>query len=301
TGEFDNFLHQEAVSYMTEYNTQREIVFYPGDNQLDPWNEGEYLYQLVGGDSAPPFGSTAASHAYNDPTAMMFPGVLEQKPNFLADLTAVQGSPSSEVHSLRFVSCRESKRTNRLQKKEVYIKKPLNAFMLFMKDKRSTVRPSIRVQGSGAVNAFLGSVWKSLSREEQQKYFEEAEKQRILHQQQYPGWSTRDNYGKMRGKTHKKKLEVGDDTDGENAFLRSAACSKSWKCGRVRSLIAVYLCASAESSESEAEESPPSKWMMMTPKYMEKLKASKSRTLRTKSHFQMNLRSRQPPNYQNST
>lgn len=36
--------------------------------------------------------------------------------------------------------------------------------------------------------------WKSLSREEQQKYYEEAEKQRILHQLQYPGWSTRDNY-----------------------------------------------------------------------------------------------------------
>ncbi|XP_029697826.1 lymphoid enhancer-binding factor 1-like isoform X2 [Takifugu rubripes] len=287
SGEFDNFLHQEAVSYMTEYNTQREIVFYPGDNQLDPWNEGEYLYQLVGGDSAPPFGSTAASHAYNDPTAMMFPGVLEQKPNFLADLfeadlstfptlpstfsapPPVPPAPYTPHYHQQDSSSGESKRTNRLQKKEIYIKKPLNAFMLFMKDKRSTVRSSIRVQGSGAVNAFLGSVWKSLSREEQQKYFEEAEKQRILHQQQYPGWSTRDNYGKMRGKTHKKKLEVGDDTD--------------------------------ESSESEAEESPPSKWMMMTPKYMEKLKASKSRTLRTKSHFQMNLRSRQPPNYQNST
>lgn len=57
-----------------------------------------------------------------------------------------------------FVSCRESKRTKLLQKKQVYIKKPLNAFMLFMKEKRSTVRPSIRVQGSGVVNAFLGSV-----------------------------------------------------------------------------------------------------------------------------------------------
>lgn len=75
---------------------------------------------------------------------------------------------------------------------------------------------------------------------------------------------------------------------------------RHWKCGRVRRLIAVYLCASEESSESEAEESPPSKWMMMTPKYMEKLKASKRRTLGTKSHFQMNLRSRQPPNYQKS-
>lgn len=45
TLEFDNFLYQEAVSYMTQYNTQREIVFYPGENQLDPWNEGEVRCQ----------------------------------------------------------------------------------------------------------------------------------------------------------------------------------------------------------------------------------------------------------------
>lgn len=45
TGGFSNFLHQEAVSYMTEYNTQREILFYPEDNQLDPWNEGQVRCQ----------------------------------------------------------------------------------------------------------------------------------------------------------------------------------------------------------------------------------------------------------------
>lgn len=45
TGEFDHFHRQEAVSSMTEYNTQREIVFYPGDNHLDPWNEREVRCQ----------------------------------------------------------------------------------------------------------------------------------------------------------------------------------------------------------------------------------------------------------------
>lgn len=51
---------------------------------------------------------------------------------------------------------RESKRTKQTQKNQVYIKKPLNAFMLFMKEQRPNVRPAIGLQGSGAVSAFLG-------------------------------------------------------------------------------------------------------------------------------------------------
>lgn len=53
---------------------------------------------------------------------------------------------------------RESKRTKQTQKNQVYIKKPLNAFMLFMKEQRPNVRPAISLQGSGAVSAFLGLV-----------------------------------------------------------------------------------------------------------------------------------------------
>lgn len=56
------------------------------------------------------------------------------------------------------VSDRKINQTERPQKKQAYIKKPLNAFMLFMKEQRPTVRPAIRCQGSGAVNAFLGTV-----------------------------------------------------------------------------------------------------------------------------------------------
>lgn len=64
-----------------------------------------------------------------------------------------------------FVSVFDRKRnqTERPQKKQAYIKKPLNAFMLFMKEQRPTVRPAIRCQGSGAVNAFLGTVVRVLS------------------------------------------------------------------------------------------------------------------------------------------
>lgn len=36
--------------------------------------------------------------------------------------------------------------------------------------------------------------WHSLSREDQQKYYEMARKERQIHMQMFPGWSARDNY-----------------------------------------------------------------------------------------------------------
>lgn len=39
-----------------------------------------------------------------------------------------------------------------------YIKKPPNAFMIFMKEQRSKILPEILKQGSGAVNAVLGKM-----------------------------------------------------------------------------------------------------------------------------------------------
>lgn len=52
-----------------------------------------------------------------------------------------------------FVSCRVRKEIKRPQKK-----KPVNAFMLFMKEKRPTVKSTIKRRGNSAVTAHLGSV-----------------------------------------------------------------------------------------------------------------------------------------------
>lgn len=40
--------------------------------------------------------------------------------------------------------------------------------------------------------------WHALSKEEQQKYYEMARKEREKHMVLYPGWSARDNYGKRK-------------------------------------------------------------------------------------------------------
>lgn len=115
-----------------------------------------------------------------------------------------------------------------------YVKKPLNAYMLYLKEQRSNVKAEIRSKGGSAVNAFLGAQvsvtfetlfhlfvlkywqekylttscetfrclrftvlrpqWKTLTKQQKAKYFQEAEQQRLLHKRLNPGWSTKDNY-----------------------------------------------------------------------------------------------------------
>ncbi|XP_030595667.1 transcription factor 7-like 1 [Archocentrus centrarchus] len=80
----------------------------------------------------------------------------------------------------------------------VYVKKPPNAFMLFLKEQRPKVKAELTNSASAAVNAVVGERWKSLSKAQQAKYYEQAEEERLLHTQQHPQWSSKDNYGKKR-------------------------------------------------------------------------------------------------------
>lgn len=87
-----------------------------------------------------------------------------------------------------------------------HIKKPLNAFMLYMKDMRSKVVSECTLKESAAINQILGKRWHALDRQEQAKYYEMARKERALHMQLYPGWSARDNYA-QQGKKKKRKRD----------------------------------------------------------------------------------------------
>ncbi|TWW77289.1 hypothetical protein D4764_12G0006790 [Takifugu flavidus] len=133
---------------------------------------------------------------------------------------------------------------------------------------QATVRPAIIWKSSGAVNAFLGSVCKSLSRKEQKKYYQATAKERLRHQQQYPGLSNNDNYVRQNAdKSRKEKTqEVMED-------------------------------AEKVSSKSESEETPPSKWMMLMPKYGDKFNNYYNRPHETECRCQMKLRSRKRPNF----
>ncbi|KAK7144062.1 hypothetical protein R3I93_015040 [Phoxinus phoxinus] len=85
--------------------------------------------------------------------------------------------------------------------KKPVIKKPLNAFMLYMKEMRAKVIAECTLKESAAINQILGRRWHALTREEQAKYYELARKERQLHMQLYPSWSARDNYIQVEGGT----------------------------------------------------------------------------------------------------
>ncbi|XP_046723655.1 transcription factor 7 isoform X3 [Silurus meridionalis] len=99
----------------------------------------------------------------------------------------------------------ESKRER--EPKKPVIKKPLNAFMLYMKEMRAKVIAECTLKESAAINQILGRRWHALTREEQAKYYELARKERQLHMQLYPSWSARDNYGKKKRRKRDKQQD----------------------------------------------------------------------------------------------
>uniref|UniRef100_A0AAY4EF08 HMG box domain-containing protein n=1 Tax=Denticeps clupeoides TaxID=299321 RepID=A0AAY4EF08_9TELE len=93
--------------------------------------------------------------------------------------------------------------------KKPVIKKPLNAFMLYMKEMRAKVIAECTLKESAAINQILGRRWHALTREEQAKYYELARKERQLHMQLYPSWSARDNYVSATPSRHSSRQAQG--------------------------------------------------------------------------------------------
>ncbi|XP_015205005.1 transcription factor 7 isoform X4 [Lepisosteus oculatus] len=150
--------------------------------------------------------------------------------------------------------------------KKPVIKKPLNAFMLYMKEMRAKVIAECTLKESAAINQILGRRWHALSREEQAKYYELARKERQLHMQLYPSWSARDNYGKKKRRKREKQQDSSSDP-GSPKKCRArfglnqqtdwcGPCRRKKKC--IRYLQGERRCASPDSSDGSAIDSPPS-------------------------------------------
>ncbi|KAK2820395.1 hypothetical protein Q5P01_023354 [Channa striata] len=97
-----------------------------------------------------------------------------------------------------------------------YIKKPLNAFMLFLKEQRQNVVAEIKIRDNATVNCILGQRWALLSQDEKAKYYEQAEKEKLLHAMQNPGWSSSDNYGKKRKRQRRKTPTAAESPETEH-------------------------------------------------------------------------------------
>ncbi|OTF75075.1 hypothetical protein BLA29_002781 [Euroglyphus maynei] len=87
-----------------------------------------------------------------------------------------QSSSSSLQKQLQQQQQDEQEEREREQK--MHIKKPLNAFMIYMKEMRSKVIAESTLKESAAINQILGKKWQDLSRDEQEKYYDKARKER---------------------------------------------------------------------------------------------------------------------------
>ncbi|KAI8425725.1 hypothetical protein MSG28_011517 [Choristoneura fumiferana] len=139
-----------------------------------------------------------------------FPGGTYPYPMLSPEMSQVAASCGGSDKPNESTASNNSKEQN----KKPHIKKPLNAFMLYMKEMRAKVVAECTLKESAAINQILGRRWHSLSREEQAKYYEKARQERQLHMQLYPGWSARDNYGygskKKKRKKDRSPAELGE-------------------------------------------------------------------------------------------
>ncbi|XP_040885303.1 transcription factor 7-like 2 isoform X16 [Toxotes jaculatrix] len=193
-----------------------------------------------------------------------------------------QESSHSDISSLNSSKQTDAKKEEE-KKKQVHIKKPLNAFMLYMKEMRAKVVAECTLKESAAINQILGRRWHALSREEQAKYYELARKERQLHMQLYPGWSARDNYGKRKKRKREKQqaesnehreyfpnpcLSLPPITDAntpkkcralfglDQLSLWCKPCRRKKKC--IRYIQGEGSCASPPSTDGSLLDSPPS-------------------------------------------
>ncbi|XP_048360891.1 transcription factor 7-like 2 isoform X10 [Sphaerodactylus townsendi] len=178
--------------------------------------------------------------------------------------TVKQESSQNDVGSLHSSKHQDSKKEE--EKKKPHIKKPLNAFMLYMKEMRAKVVAECTLKESAAINQILGRRWHALSREEQAKYYELARKERQLHMQLYPGWSARDNYGKKKKRKRDKQPGEANDANTpkkcralfglDRQSLWCKPCRRKKKC--VRYIQGEGSCVSPPSSDGSVLDSPPS-------------------------------------------
>ncbi|KAB1266656.1 Transcription factor 7 [Camelus dromedarius] len=146
------------------------------------------------------------------------------------ELVAFQNEGEEQDHKSRDSATGPRARPGRAQVKEAKkptIKKPLNAFMLYMKETRAKVTAECTLKETAAISQILGRRWHALSQEEWARYYELARKERQPHMQLNPGWLGRDNYGKKKRWSREKHQESNRDPGSpKHAVLTLASVSR---------------------------------------------------------------------------
>uniref|UniRef100_A0A8C4ZPV6 Transcription factor 7 like 1b n=1 Tax=Gadus morhua TaxID=8049 RepID=A0A8C4ZPV6_GADMO len=217
--------------------------------------QGQPMYSIPPGGFRHPYPALAMNASMSSLVSSRFsPHMVTHSPHGLHQTgiphpAIVSPAIKQEPHGDHISSSMHARKSPGPPKKEEdkkpHIKKPLNAFMLYMKEMRAKVVAECTLKESAAINQILGRRWHSLSREEQAKYYELARKERQLHSQLYPGWSARDNYGKRK----KRKRDNKPDSTPEDFSIRNKK-----QC--VQYLPPEKMCDSPASSHGSMLDSP---------------------------------------------
>ncbi|XP_051542052.1 transcription factor 7-like 1-A [Myxocyprinus asiaticus] len=217
--------------------------------------QGQHMYSIPPGGFRHPYPALAMNASMSSLVSSRFsPHMVPHPPHGLHHTgiphpaivsPAIKQEPSGD-NSSNSAHGKPSVPMKKEEERKPHIKKPLNAFMLYMKEMRAKVVAECTLKESAAINQILGRRWHSLSREEQAKYYELARKERQLHSQLYPGWSARDNYGKRK----KRKRDIKPDSPPESHF------SPQPKKQCIQYLPSEKMCDSPTSSHGSMLDSP---------------------------------------------
>ncbi|KAL3110354.1 hypothetical protein niasHT_011792 [Heterodera trifolii] len=116
----------------------------------------------------------------------------------------------------------ERKEKQQREEKKDHIKKPMNAFMLFMKANRHKyLEESVdKRKQSAELNKELGQIWQQMNREAQQPYYEMAQKAKEEHARMHPQWSARENYA-IHKRAKKKRVREKSVDNNEQKKCRA--------------------------------------------------------------------------------
>ncbi|XP_077354439.1 uncharacterized protein LOC144002780 isoform X1 [Festucalex cinctus] len=140
------------------------------------------------------------------------------------------------------------KRKRKRRRKPAGVKKPPNAFMCFLRERRPAIKSQLEHQDSAAVNKVLAQLWTSLSKEQQAKYYEQAYVEKKLHEQMSSDGSSSSNNDNDDGS--KKRRRHCDATPASHAATRQGG--DAWNTGDDAPANSCSSTASSFSSSSSS-------------------------------------------------